>query len=152
MNNATQRKENTMNANDKNDAQFETDVRHVEGILANWFARKYEDAARFAEHFNAVSERLEDAFNEEADVEMLNRAELAVSAARLVIKHNMPKTREIEVGSFIMIPAWQTMGCVTEVRLATIGDDSAVDIKLQEDPESNRTRNFRIENGQFDWA
>ena len=61
-------------------------------------------------------------------------------------------TSEIKEGDFIEVPAWGVVGCVFAKRTATTGGASSVEVDLQEDPDSDDTRCYRIENDQFNWA
>ena len=65
---------------------------------------------------------------------------------------SMKKTSEIDVGSFVSIPAWEQWGMVVGIEPAMFGPESSIVILLQTDPDSDTVKKFRIEDGQFDWA
>ena len=58
-------------------------------------------------------------------------------------------TKQLQVGEFINIPAWNTSGQVIKTRPATFGSDDAVEILLQRHPEDRRPRWYRLEPGQY---
>lgn len=55
---------------------------------------------------------------------------------------------DLEVGTFIDIPAWKASGCVYAIKPADIGSDGAAMVLLQEYPEQNdaKMRKFRLDN------
>jgi hypothetical protein len=61
-----------------------------------------------------------------------------------------PDGYELEVGDFITIPAWSTGGMVTRIEMSEIGPDGTIKVWLQEDPDSEKTRVFRLEPGQYE--
>ena len=65
---------------------------------------------------------------------------------------SMKKTSEIDVGSFVSIPAWEQWGMIVGIEPAMFGPESSIVILLQTDPDSDTVKKFRIEDGQFDWA
>jgi hypothetical protein len=62
----------------------------------------------------------------------------------------MTKTSEIQIGDFLKIQAWNTIGRVVEIKPAIFGDDSAINILLETDPDGGKHQQFRIEDGQFE--
>ena len=61
----------------------------------------------------------------------------------------MSKTSEIQIGDFLEIPAWNAFGMVTEIEPGWYGDDSAVRVKLDLDPDGTLSHWYQIEDGQF---
>jgi len=59
--------------------------------------------------------------------------------------------RQIEVGDLISIPTWNTFGMVTELHENVMGDESDQTVSLQEDPESEETRMFRVGPSNFEF-
>jgi hypothetical protein len=55
----------------------------------------------------------------------------------------------IEIGDFIEIPAWRVEGLVIDTRSPMFGSDDAQEVLLQESPNDNRPRWYRMEPGQF---
>ena len=62
----------------------------------------------------------------------------------------MTKTSDIQIGDFLKITAWETIGRVASIDQAIMGDDSAVQVRLEIDPDGENTMSFRIEDGQFE--
>ena len=58
--------------------------------------------------------------------------------------------RYLEVGDFITIPARSTGVMVTRIEASEIGPDGTIKVWLQEDPDSEKTRVFRLEPGQYE--
>ena len=59
------------------------------------------------------------------------------------------KTSKIQIGDFLEITAWKALGQVIAIGPATYGDDSALRIVLEEDPDGKLTHEYQLEDGQF---
>ena len=50
----------------------------------------------------------------------------------------MTKTSDIQIGDFLKITVWETIGRVASIDQAIMGDDSAVQNRLSEPPLTSR--------------
>jgi hypothetical protein len=55
----------------------------------------------------------------------------------------------IEIGTMISIPAWRTFGMIVEIMHATHGSDDAIEVMVQENPESETARRYHLEPGEY---
>lgn len=57
-------------------------------------------------------------------------------------------TRNIQVSDFITIPAWNVTGLVCSIEPAMYGPEDAIDVLLNESPETDDCVRYHLENGQ----
>lgn len=56
----------------------------------------------------------------------------------------------LEVGDFIAIPAWKICGCVLKITPNHLGSEQSVRVLLQERPDDDNGRWYRLEPSQFE--
>ena len=56
---------------------------------------------------------------------------------------------KIQVGDFIEVPAWKTVGMVTGILLPHYGSENVQHILLQENPVSDRVTRYHLEPGEY---
>ena len=61
----------------------------------------------------------------------------------------MAKTSEIQIGDFLTVTAWKTTGRVISIEPAQYGEDSAIRVQLEEDPNGKKVHWYQLEDGQF---
>ena len=62
----------------------------------------------------------------------------------------MANTQRATADDFIAIPAWRvTVGCVLDERPATLGSDDAIEVLVQNGPDDNSPRWYRLEPDEY---
>jgi hypothetical protein len=75
--------------------------------------------------------------------------QLEISTGRQL---NKARTADINECDFIEIPTWKTTGLVVSVKPAMTGNDSAVEVVLETEPDDPSPRTFTLEDGQFNFV
>lgn len=57
---------------------------------------------------------------------------------------------DIEIGDFLSIPAWNTIGRVVAIEDSRIGSDDSVTVTMETDPDGEHTSRFRLEPGEYE--